>query len=256
MKFLVVLCLTIVCSYAEPLRIRGGQEVDIGDYFHVCKRNKEFNTCLQETLQEALPKWAKGIPELGITQLDPFIEPEITINFKQNQFQGHATMRNVRMYGFSNVLIKNVESELTDDKLAIDVDCFFPRLETEGNFKGQGSFNAIVLNTKGYYNMSMSEVSAIWKIRGEKEVINGEEFMKIKSFTMRPKVEKMKIYVSDLFPGNPELNQATNMFLNENWQRIYNELLPYAEKYWSTAMAKIANEVFLKVPYDDLIPLN
>lgn len=66
-------------------------------------------------------------------------------------------MKNVRSYGFSTITVKDVRSELTDETLDIEVDVAFPKIDMEGNFKGQGSFNTFVLKTKGYFNMSMSK---------------------------------------------------------------------------------------------------
>lgn len=66
-------------------------------------------------------------------------------------------MKNVRSYGFSTITVKDVRSDLTDESLDIEVDVAFPKIDMEGNFKGQGSFNTFVLKTKGYFNMSMSK---------------------------------------------------------------------------------------------------
>lgn len=41
-----------------------------------------------------------------------------------------------------------------------EVDVFFPRVHLEGLYKGEGRFNDFKMNSKGYFNVTMSECLA------------------------------------------------------------------------------------------------
>ena len=43
--------------------------------------------------------------------------------------------------------------------------------------------------------------------------------------------------------------------VNENWRLLYKELLPIAQANWNKIGIKVANKVFLKVPYHKLFPV-
>lgn len=45
-------------------------------------------------------------------------------------------------------------------------------------------------------------------------------------------------------------------FINENWKVLYRELLPFAQSNWDKIGAGFANNIFMKVPYNEILPSN
>lgn len=62
----------------------------------------------------------------------------------------------------------------------------------------------------------------------------------------------MYLRLDGLFNGNKALSDNMNLFLNENWQIILQELKPAVRTTLSQIIASIFNSVFDKVPYQEL----
>lgn len=61
----------------------------------------------------------------------------------------------------------------------------------------------------------------------------------------------MYLRLEGLFGGNKALSDNMNLFLNENWQIILQELKPGVRNTLTQIVSKIINEFFDKVPYSE-----
>lgn len=59
----------------------------------------------------------------------------------------------------------------------------------------------------------------------------------------------MSLYLENLFNGNKALGDNMNLFLNENWEIILQELKPAIRETLSQILSGIINNVFSKIPY-------
>lgn len=62
----------------------------------------------------------------------------------------------------------------------------------------------------------------------------------------------MYLNLENLFNGNKALGDNMNLFLNENWQIILQELKPAVRETLAQILSGIINNVFDKLPYSDL----
>lgn len=62
----------------------------------------------------------------------------------------------------------------------------------------------------------------------------------------------MYLNLENLFNGNKALGDNMNLFLNENWQIILQELKPAVRETLAQILSGIINSVFDKLPYSDL----
>lgn len=72
------------------------------DYIHPC--NETTRACLVKATQDAIPGFVKGIPELGVPSLDPFVIEKLSIplsGLKVTFYQGKVT-------GFRKCIVDNV----------------------------------------------------------------------------------------------------------------------------------------------------
>lgn len=133
---------------------------------------------------------------------------------------GSLHIKSANTFGLSRAQIQNVRAAADDDSFAMEVDVQFPKLITEGKYKGEGRFNAIKVVSKGYFNVTTSmlrfenflsiwfikfnnilaNVTTTWKISGRSIQRNGETYVLIDKFDMSPEVGDMKIYATGLFP--------------------------------------------------------
>lgn len=82
----------------------------------------------------------------------------------------------------------------------------------------------------------------------------GQKFIHIPSNKFKLIFEPSRVYLNfeDLFNGNKALSDNTNLFLNENWQIIFQELKPSIRETFSKILTGIMNPIFEKLPYDEM----
>nr|CAD7580400.1 unnamed protein product [Timema californicum] len=90
----------------------------------------------------------------------------------------------------------------------MEVDVKFPGVFIEGSYKANGLIVVFPINGKGVFNISMSDVSATWKLSGQVIKRNEVDYLRLDHFNMRPVVGDMKFYASELFTGSDELSEC------------------------------------------------
>lgn len=62
----------------------------------------------------------------------------------------------------------------------------------------------------------------------------------------------MIFQLSNLYNGDKLLGDNTNLFLNENWRDIFNEIKKSVFSAFAQIGENVITNVFSKVPYDEL----
>lgn len=162
-------------------------------------------------------------------------------------------VRNATTRGLSNSRIRGVRSEVTDKDIKIIVSVEHPKVSVESSFQGQASLNDFKVDSAGYQNVTVTDVRAVWRILGTVQTVNGEDYMVIKDVDVKPRIGNMKYYATGLFP-DPDLNQFTVEFINQNWQYLVEQFFPVTKQAWEPIMLELTNNIFGKVPYNRLLP--
>lgn len=58
--------------------------------------------------------------------------------------------------------------------------------------------------------------------------------------------------LDNLYKGDKVLGDSTNLFLNENWEEIFNEIKRSIFEAFGLIMQNIINVIFRKLPYNEL----
>ncbi|XP_041975448.1 putative beta-carotene-binding protein [Aricia agestis] len=229
--------------------------VDIRKYLKVCDRNSpDVSDCLVDAVAEGIQTMSNGIPELGVPGVDPYHQKELRVDYSRNQIQATITMKQIIVAGLKASTVKDARLKADDDKFHLEVDMFTPRVRVTGRYRGEGGYNAIFVNTTGDFSVNMTDLTYTWKLDGKPEVIDGKTYVRINSFYMHPDLGDLK---ADMTNENPEFAEIIRLGVtlsNENWRTFYKELLPYAQANWNKIGIKVANKIFLKVPYDEIFP--
>ncbi|XP_069682343.1 protein takeout-like [Periplaneta americana] len=226
--------------------------------FEPCSVNSpDFKTCAKNNIQLALKEFSGGIPVLGVPSFDPLYLSEVLVDYKQDGVEGKMLIKNTTSYGIKKAEVLDIRTNLSDpSNMAIDVDFRMPSVFIEGQYKAEGKIVAFPISGKGVFNNSLTDVRGTWGLRGDLVTIDGEEYMKIRHVYMYPEVGDMKVYASNLFTGNEELNKAALRFANLYWPAFYKELLPFVAESWDSFMREFLNKFFLKVPFKTIFPEN
>ncbi|XP_053691825.1 putative beta-carotene-binding protein [Sabethes cyaneus] len=253
MKVLVLLCAYGAISGAVADFV-DDPDVQLPSYMRICNRDDpELGRCIKDSIQRLLPELHTGIPSIDFPAIDPFIQDSSYFEYKNQQIQGSMHIKNAKSYGLSKAQIRDVRATADDDSFQMEVDVYFPKLITEGKFKGEGRFNAIKVVSKGYFNITTTDVSTTWNISGKTAERNSEQYLLIDKFDMSPEVGDMKIYATGLFP-DAGLNQVALDFVNQYWPSLYKQMLPETRQAWEPIMLDVINKMFNRIPYRRLLP--
>lgn len=252
MKVIVLLC--AYCAIAAASEFVDDPEVELPSYMRICNRDDpELGQCIKDSIQQLLPELREGIPSIGFPAIDPYTQESSYFEYRNQQITGSLHIKNSKTYGMSQAQIRDVRAGADDDSFRMDVDVRFPKLIVEGKFKGEGRFNNIKAVSKGYFNITFTEVTTTWKMSGRTTERNGEQYLLVEKFDMSPEVGDMKIFATGLF-ADPGLNQFALDFVNQYWPSLYKEMLPETRKSWEPMMLDVVNKMFNRVPYRRLLP--
>lgn len=70
---------------------------------------------------------------------------------------------------------------------------------------------------------------------------------------MKLRHSRLYVYLQNLFNGDKALGDNMNLFINENWQDILQELKPALNDAMSGILMGVVSNVFSKFPYNELL---
>lgn len=91
------------------------------------------------------------------------------------------------------------------------------------------------------------DVAATIKVTGEAEERNGETYMTIRKFDLKPTLGDLKTHVEGLFP-DPGLTQIAVDLINNNWRAMFDVMIDEAKTMWEPFLLENANSFFSVVP--------
>ncbi|KAK9686882.1 hemolymph juvenile hormone binding protein (JHBP) [Popillia japonica] len=99
-------------------------------------------------------------------------------------------------------------------------------------------------NSSGNYtNIDVSVV-----IQNQRIVKDDETYLNVKDFFIDFNIGHASVRLENLFNGDKELGEAMNLFLNDNWKSVANEIKPVLEDTIANIFKKFANKIFHKYP--------
>lgn len=105
-----------------------------------------------------------------------------------------------------------------------------------------------------YDDNFIDKISGIWKLLGEIESIQGEDYMIFKKFDLENlQIKGMSINATGLFP-DPDVNAFVLEFVNQYWESLYQQILPQLKSVWEPITLGSINKIFGRVPFRRLLP--
>ncbi|KAJ1519076.1 hypothetical protein ONE63_011318 [Megalurothrips usitatus] len=161
--------------------------------------------------------------------------------------------KDLNIYGFKNGRVPAVKYEN-----AVNVVGTGGRISTpdgitlKGNYKIDGKVLVLPIKGEGKCELSLANVTAEVEIVGKQLTKNGQIYVEVMDFKFTFNTTRLKSKFENLFNGNKELSAQMNVFLNENWNDILQELKPAVQDAFGSAFHEITNRIFAKVPFDSL----
>lgn len=91
-------------------------------------------------------------------------------------------------------------------------------------------------------------------MRAKKYNKNGATYLHFEKFLIKIYIGKKTIQLSNLFQGNPGLEQIGNAFINGNSDFFLTDVYPSIENSLSEVFTNIANQITGEASFDELFP--
>ncbi|VVC91419.1 circadian clock-controlled protein daywake-like [Leptidea sinapis] len=216
------------------------------DFIHPC--NQTTKECLVKATQDAIPDFVKGIPDLGLPSLDPFVIDKLAIplnGLKVTFYQGKVT-------GFRNCIVDNVISELEKRHFVLEFHC---NLTIKGQYDAVGQILVFPINGEGDAKVKLTNLRMKVDINTKYIKDNkGVNHFSIKNYKYTFDYgDKVTFDLQNLFKESKELSNTVLTFLNENWKTVAEEFGKPIVDYAVELAIRTIEKFFLVVPYEELI---
>ncbi|XP_019867008.1 protein takeout [Aethina tumida] len=244
-----LLLITLVCVFLNLVEAKP----KLPTFMKVCHRSDpNLKDCIKQSVEQLRPLLAKGIPEFDIPSCEPLWIPEVSIDQGTGSVALQSNYKDIKVYGPSKFVIKFVKIDVDKNKMKIKI--WLPRLEINSNYTMEGRILMMPIQGTGTTTGNYTDIDATVLMQGERVKKGEETYFNIKDFTVDFNIGKAEIQLNNLFNGDQELGEAMNLFLNDNWNHVANEIKPVLEDTIATLFKKFANKIFHKYPLDQLLP--
>jgi len=245
--FAVALCVAFVAAAPQSEIEDDDFELPAGTI--TCQIDSpDRDECIKEAIQDMLPKLTNGLESLRIPPIDPYVVESQSMTVRRgDSFSASGTIRKVNIYGASKAKILDVKTKITKDRISTVMKAYVPSSIVEGFYRGEGRFNGLKVKSKGYFNVTATDVNLTSKTEGKIITVNGKEYVNLTRFDVTPRFGDLKVFATGIFP-DPELNRVTLEFVNQYWPFMVREIMPQAKKTIEPIMIKEANKFLLHVP--------
>ncbi|XP_039947953.1 uncharacterized protein LOC120766477 [Bactrocera tryoni] len=216
-----------------------------------CKFGDE--DCLLKAINFYLREKNQGDTSINLRQIDPIDAGTFTLKQgADNPVNIDLTFSNNKIYGVANATAYKARGFGKDLTKKHELRFKVPVASLIGDYKIQGRILILPISGSGKNNITMIDAEFILQWVGAPVEKDGETYMKTDKFRAIVKPSRVFFELQNLFNGDKALGDNMNLFLNENWKEIYQEVDITFSKELSKLMSSIIDSVFDKTPYNKL----
>lgn len=167
----------------------------------------------------------------------------MTINLK---------FRNVYLIGLGKAEVYKITGFKTDpEKNKLEI-----RLKTalgsiQGPYQINGKMLVLPIQGKGNVTLDLKNLDVSLKFLTKKVEKDGKTYMHLEKSKFNYDITGANVNFSNLFNGDKALGDNMNLFLNENWKILLDELKKPIVINFAEVFRNLLNGMFEKTPYDE-----
>lgn len=155
--------------------------------------------------------------------------------------------------GLKDIKVQKVRGfEKNPDGQLFDVEATLDQVKLLGNYKINGRVLVLPIQGQGKSNLTLDHLKINIKFTTKSTTKNNNVYVKTQKMRFTFDVDRLWISLENLFNGEKALSDNMNLFLNENWRDIFQELRPSIQDAFSQIVGSLINSVFSKVAYSDI----
>ncbi|XP_075235870.1 juvenile hormone binding protein 2 [Lycorma delicatula] len=248
----VITAVILIVSQVTVLKCQRWYSSDTPYYLHPCSRyDPNINQCLTYAANHLANNFRKGIPELGVTDIEPIVIDEIHLALGTGPDGYRAVFRDVEAFGVSNLTVTGVRSDL--NSLQFQLSFFIPRISAQANYRSSGILIMVQATGGGDYWGEYEGVKAKIYFRASLQQRQGVKHLQLEDLKMDFSVRDIKMGIKNVHNGNTILEAALNLFINTNSQELLREMKPSIKKKLLANLHNFIGNLFARIPYNSFI---
>ncbi|XP_041972265.1 protein takeout-like [Aricia agestis] len=218
--------------------------------FTRCRRDEQLNSCLKSAVPAALKLMKTGVPSLSVPALEPLRLAALAVQAGAGPVVIRQEYRDIRLHGLTDSQLLTYKADLNHYRLRTD--SLTPKMEFIADYVMKGRILLLPIQGKGVANITLTNLLVKHDLIGEPVVRDGETYMHIREYRTRFVPKQVTLHFTDLFNGDKVLGDNMNMFLNANSELVFNELKESYEAGLSDLFKNVTNNIFDKVPMNQI----
>ncbi|XP_043250259.1 protein takeout-like [Colletes gigas] len=248
--------ISIVMVIVAATTLSSTTAIELPSTFRICDRSlpkEEYNQCIATAARDAIVSIAGGLKSFKILPIEPLAVDSMKIGESEGSVSLRQEYRNIKLYGLTKDLeIRNYNIDW--DKCLLSSDSFCPQVNFVADYKVDGKILLLPVRGSGKSNITMYDLRTHNDLYCEKYEKNGETYLKVKKNVVKLSPARVTMQFDNLFDGDTLLGEQMNRFINENSDLLFKELQSPYEETFGLVFAKIANDIFSRVPVNKIFP--
>lgn len=212
------------------------------------KNDPKLNECLTYSANHLATQFRRGIPELGIGDVEPVTIDEIHLSLGSGPNGYRATFRDIEAYGVSNLTVNSVRSDM--NTMQFQLSFTIPKISVLAKYRSSGVLIMVQASGGGDYWGEYDGVKAKVYIKGNTVSRNGYRYLELDDLKMDFSVKDIQMGIKNIHNGNTIIEAALNLFINSNSQELLKEMKPSIKKKLVAQMRHFVSNLFAQVPID------
>ncbi|KAI5646103.1 hypothetical protein NE865_01996 [Phthorimaea operculella] len=197
--------------------LAGSQAAPKASFITACKVDDD--ACILNSAQAAIPFFADGIKELGVTPMDPLVLEDVQST--EGDLKLH--FKNLNVAGPRNCKFTKISLGADASHLDFDVEC---PITATGKYKAEGKLLFVAIEGEGDIEVKTEKV--LLKLNAKLETITGADgkpHWHVASYehTYEPE-ERIYFKLDNLFGGDESKAAPVLTILNESWKEVINTI--------------------------------
>ncbi|XP_050456576.1 circadian clock-controlled protein daywake-like [Cataglyphis hispanica] len=212
----------------------------------------EYNKCILKQLQALTPLLVKGVPSLKLPALDPLFLPSLTIDRNLDSLKIKANMSQIRVYGGTNYVVRDLKANPND--LTVSIKVLMPHIHVNGEYDVQGRLLLLPLSGLGNFKGNFTDTEAQVNAQG-KEITDkdGVQRIEIDKFVTKVRVGDGNIKLKAP-PVHTLAAEAAATFFNSNPRLVLDIASPIIEDTAATVSKALAARALSVLTKQELVP--
>uniref|UniRef100_A0A1B0CZX6 Uncharacterized protein n=1 Tax=Phlebotomus papatasi TaxID=29031 RepID=A0A1B0CZX6_PHLPP len=191
---------------------------------------------------------------LHLLPIDPLHVNEIKITQEhESPVNINLVLSNTDIIGLRNVEVTKVKGfEKDPTNVLFEAEAALKQVALLGRYKIDGRVLILPIQGNGKSNLTLDNLTFKIKFKTTQTYKNSKVYIQTKDFLFGFDTTRLHINFENLFNGDKALSDNMNLFLNENWKDILDELKPAINEAFSQIFNTIINTIFAKIAYSDI----